>query len=458
MKKLLTLFLTAYLILAPLNFIFADEIKKTEEASCEVDNNSTSCEVDFEKPALIDSETKEKEEDCAEDDSNGCQVTFPSDPKDPSDPLHNDDSCDGRFIEIFVKKDCPVCKAQKEFLEELKKEMDCHVVFLNIYENQKLYQAIDKKFETVKGNPITPVSIAGNTIIVGFNKNYTPDKLKKILTESKEFHSFQQALDDPEVAKKIKVERVGIVSLFGIEFNVENLRKKSLSLLAIVLGFVDGFNPCAMWVLVMFLVALVQMGDRTKMFIMAGTFMVAEAVMYALILTSWLTMWGVIGFDKWVMPIVAVISICAAGFFLWEGIFSDGTCKVSNVKQRQKISTRIQKLAASPMNWGFIVGVLALAFSVNMIEFLCSIGIPQTFTKILDISDVSSLHQIWLVFIYIVFYMVDDFVVFGIALYAIEKIGVTHKYAKISNIIGGSVMLILGLLLLLKPEWLSFNF
>jgi hypothetical protein len=34
---------------------------------------------------------------------------------------------------------------------------------------------------------------------------------------------------------------------------VVDVSKYSLSLMSLVLGFVDGFNPCAMWVLVMFL-------------------------------------------------------------------------------------------------------------------------------------------------------------------------------------------------------------
>ena len=53
-----------------------------------------------------------------------------------------------------------------------------------------------------------------------------------------------------------------------------------------------------------------------------------------------------------------------------------------------------------------------IAFSVNIVEFACSIGIPQAYTKLLELSDLSFISKQFYVFIYTLFYMVDDFVVF----------------------------------------------
>jgi len=375
----------------------------------------------------------------------------------------HDSSCDKKHIEVFVREGCGFCAKEKEFLKKLQDESICHVVFLDINEYQDLFEKVTNKFHLSK---VTPITIAGNEIIIGFSEN-NADKILVNLDNSKQFFTFQDTL---------KAENC--IDVFGREshcgndfsqnahplakvkipfFGEKDLRNWTLPALSVVLGFVDGFNPCAMWVLVMFLLALVQMGDRVKMFIMAGTFMLAEAVMYAFILTVWLTTWNFVGFDQWITLIVGLVAIGAGCFFLYEGIFSDGTCKVTNVQQRQKISAKIQTLAKSPLNWGFFIGILVLAFSVNIIEFACSIGIPQTFTEILHLSKVSLLKQISLVTIYIFFYMVDDFVVFGIALWSIEKIGLTHKYAKTSNVIGGILMLLLGIILLVAPEILNFS-
>lgn len=36
--------------------------------------------------------------------------------------------------------------------------------------------------------------------------------------------------------------------------------------------------------------------------------------------------------------------------------------------------------------------------------------------------------------------------------------GISNKYSKYSKLIGGILMLIIGVLLIVKPEWIMFNF
>jgi hypothetical protein len=103
-----------------------------------------------------------------------------------------------------------------------------------------------------------------------------------------------------------------------------------------------------------------------------------------------------------------------------------------------------------------LLGILALALSINVIEFACSVGIPQTFTKILDLNSVSLPRRELLIGLYVVFYMLDDLLVFGLAIWSIEKLGLTGHYARWSNLIGGTVMAVLGITLLVAPERLHF--
>ena len=92
--------------------------------------------------------------------------------------------------------------------------------------------------------------------------------------------------------------------------------------------------------------------------------------------------------------------------------------------------------------------------SVNVIEFACSVGIPQTYTKILQINNVAFWQRQLYTFIYIVGYMVDDILVFGLALLSVNKLQLTTKYSRWVNLFGGILMIILGLILLIKPSLL----
>lgn len=252
--------------------------------------------------------------------------------------------------------------------------------------------------------------------------------------------------DTPQIDKFISVP-------FFWNVNIKNFW---LWASAVLLWFVDWFNPCAMWVLVMFLTALAQIWDRKKMIQIAWIFILAEAIMYYLILNVWMNTWDFIWLDNIISPIVWVVALWAGIYFLYEWKKWDWTCKVWSLDQKRKTHQKIQDFAKKPMSWAIFFWVLALALSVNIIEFACSVWIPQTFTKILDINPLSLLERQFWIFVYIAFYMIDDFIVFWIALYSIEKIWITTKYTQLSHLIWWILMIVLGWILLIKPSLLVF--
>ena len=130
------------------------------------------------------------------------------------------------------------------------------------------------------------------------------------------------------------------------------------------------------------------------------------------------------------------------------------SCEVTDFEKRAKISKKIRDIANKPFTFLTALGIIGLALSVNVIEFACSVGIPQTFTKILQINNISFLQRQLYTFIYILGYMIDDFIVFGLALLSVNKLQLTTKYSKWVNLFGGILMVILGLILIFKPSLL----
>ena len=104
-----------------------------------------------------------------------------------------------------------------------------------------------------------------------------------------------------------------------------------------------------------------------------------------------------------------------------------------------------------------MLGIVVLASAVNIIELMCSLGLPVMFTQILAINDVSMPLQIVYSLIYVIFFLLDDLIVFIIAMKTLEIKAISNKFSKYSHLIGGIIMLIIGLLILYKPEWLMFN-
>ena len=104
------------------------------------------------------------------------------------------------------------------------------------------------------------------------------------------------------------------------------------------------------------------------------------------------------------------------------------------------------------------MGIIVLAASVNLIELACSLGFPVIFTELLTINKVTGLIKIVYLLIYIFFYMIDDLFVFIVSMITLEATGITNKYNKLCTLISSIIMILMGLLLIFKQDWLMLNF
>ena len=371
-------------------------------------------------------------------------------------------------IVVFIRAGCLHCENEEKFLDDLEnKRQDIEVTKYRL-ENER-DRRVWEDFTTKVGiSKVTPITVVGLNYIIGFDRPETTGKeILSLIEKAKEADTatnLENVTEQSGTSLTSTCDEYGLVPCSANpSFYVSlpligkiNTQKYPLLILSAMLGFFDGFNPCAMWVLITFLIILLQVGNRKKMFLFAGTFIVAEAVMYSFILTVWYKTWDFVKLDNIITPIVGIAAIIGGIFFLNEWRKKEIECKVTNLNQRQKTKQRIENLAANPFTLFTFLAILGVAFSVNIIEFACSIGIPQAFTKILELNQLSLLQTASFIFVYIVFYMIDDFIVFGIALYGMDKLSFATKYSKLSNLLGGAVMVLLGLLMIFKPDILMF--
>ena len=61
------------------------------------------------------------------------------------------------------------------------------------------------------------------------------------------------------------------------------------------------------------------------------------------------------------------------------------------------------------------------------------------------------------ILIYILFFLLDDIIVFVISMKTLEVTGISTKYGKLSHLIGGIIMILIGALMMFKPEWLMLG-
>ncbi|MEM8791695.1 MAG: hypothetical protein AAGE80_08750 [Pseudomonadota bacterium] len=155
---------------------------------------------------------------------------------------------------------------------------------------------------------------------------------------------------------------------------VGDIRTQDLSLpvLTIVLATTDGFDPCAMWVF--FLIGLLMgLKDERRMWTLGIAFLFATAAVYFALLAAWFNLVVVLGAIIWVRIAIGVLAVGVGGYFLREyRANSDPTCRVTRPGQRQKIMDAFRKVVGQNSSALFVLGIMGLSVSVNMIELLCS--------------------------------------------------------------------------------------
>ena len=128
-------------------------------------------------------------------------------------------------------------------------------------------------------------------------------------------------------------------------------------------------------------------------------------------------------------------------------------CDTTDAESRKKTMGKIESIIHSPITMATIIGIIALAFVVNSIEFVCSAAIPAVFTQVLALSGIAAWKHYLYILIYDIFFMLDDLIIFGLAAFAISS-SYGEKYAKYCKIVGGVLMLALGIMLLFAPDLL----
>ncbi len=235
------------------------------------------------------------------------------------------------------------------------------------------------------------------------------------------------------------------------------LTNLSLPVLTVLLAAIDGFNPCAMWVLVFLIGLLLGLEQERRMWLLGGAFLAATAVMYFAVMTAWLNLVLFLGAVVWVRVAISLLAIGGGFYFLREfWTKPEAVCHVASPGRRQRIMAAFRAIVQQNQLVLAMAGIMVLAVLVNFIELLCSAGIPAVYTQILAMNHLSLAANYAYVGLYVAVFMVDDIAIFATAMIALRVAGLTGAYARYSHLIGGVVLLTIGAVMLLRPELLSF--
>ncbi|MBN2540076.1 MAG: hypothetical protein JXB08_00975 [Bacilli bacterium] len=374
--------------------------------------------------------------------------------------VHAEETID---IHFFHSQYCLHCKDMDTFFQSLEEEYDnINIIYYEIsdQDNADLLEAVALTFNQKAEVPFVAI---GGLSFVGYNTQTTYD----IQATIDRYTANHYRTDI--VNKVINGETVSIGDFDTLERSVVvlpligevELESLSLLLSAVVLGLVDGFNPCAMWVLIFLITMLINYNDRKRMWIIGFTFLFTSALLYFLIMVSWLQLAVSLTAVLWIRYLIGAFALGFGGYHIYQYFKNrkqDVGCEVTDQTRRQKIIEQIKNIVKKQSLWLALVGVVVLAITVNLIELACSAGLPLLFTQILAYNNLGMGTYLMYIGIYVFFFLIDDLAIFIIAMITMKVTGVSNKYSKWSSVIGGIIMLLIGFLLIFFPNIIMFNF
>jgi len=347
---------------------------------------------------------------------------------------------EGFEVHFFHIPSCSHCEKQEPFNEKLANTYPS----IQIIEHDATTPAgsalLSEKLAElgIEDEPDFPITIFGNQVFGGWESEETTGRaIEEALQQCLAGNCPPPAGEEP--GHKIVLPIIG-------EFVLEDY---SLPALAVILGLVDGFNPCAMWVLVYLISLIATLRDRKRIWLIVGSFVLASGVLYFLFMTAWLNAFLFIGYVKPVTIVIGLVALGGGILQIREVIETKGAivCEVTDEESRKKTMTRIQKVVSSPITLGTIAGIVALAFLVNSIEFVCSAAVPAIFTHVLSLASLTTFQYYGYILLYVFFFMLDDLIIFGTAAFALSS-SLGERYAKYFRPVGATILIILGALLL----------
>jgi len=368
-------------------------------------------------------------------------------------------------IYLFYSVDCPYCRKEKSFLEN-KIAPQYPEVALNLYaiddegEGRNLLMRLAKEH----GNTPTtvPITFIGDEMLVGFRGDYTTGvKIEKLINNcltagcqdplTKELYhpsEKKEASESSTWVEPIKVPLLGQIDPMTT----------SLPVLTVILGLMDGFNPCAMWVLTFLIALLVNTKSRKKMWQIGGTFIIVSGIVYFLFMSAWLNVFLLLGFLDPIRIIVGIGAIATGIYHLKEfKEYEEGVCRVSRQGNLFNIKNKAKKLVQAAMTPATFIGVAGLAFAVNLVELICSAGLPAIYTKVLSMSNLAPPAYYGYLALYTILYMLDDTIIFAIAVKTLSLANFSGKFSRWSLLIGGLLIMLLGTGLIFAPGMLTFH-
>lgn len=344
-------------------------------------------------------------------------------------------------IDFFYSQTCTHCAAEQKFLDEMEQkypEIKVNRYAIDNPRSQNLLRRLAKKHDAERYIGLVPITFIGENFFLGFESpEGTGRKIEEsILRQVKE-------LEEPLRQDETKV----IFPIIG-EINISRF---SLPVLAAIFGFFDGFDICSLSALVLVLSIVLLFRSRLKILFFGGVFILINAITYGFLIILWSRIFSFVSSFLRNMEILIGILIIGGGIYFlrrfWKIRKTGPVCEMETGWGKgiiSKFSQKIRELFETGKVFSIILGLVIFDIVISFIEFPCSGVLPVIFASILNEAGLGSAQYLLYLTIFLFFYLLDELIVFLVAVFTMKIWINSPKFVTWSNFAIALILFLLG--------------
>lgn len=247
-------------------------------------------------------------------------------------------------------------------------------------------------------------------------------------------------------------------AIFTLPFLGEiDLGAQSLILSTALIAFIDGVNPCSLWVLSVLLALTIHTGSRKKVFVIGAVFLTVTSLVYVLFIAGLFTMFTVLDWVPWIQALVAIVALFFAlinikdYFWYKEGV----PLTIADEKKPGLYKSMRRVLNAGDSMPALIGAAIVMSAGASLVEFSCTAGFPMLWTNLLAAQDVTALTFVLLLVLYMVIYQIDEIAIFAGAVIGLRASKLEEKEGRILKLFSGMLMFTLAIVMLVNPSLMN---
>ncbi len=360
---------------------------------------------------------------------------------------------------VFKSATCPHCNAQREFTDALARDNPgIEVRYFEIQttrEHHDLLRAMSAAHD-IKPGSVPMVFLAGS-VWVGDTPQIRQEIERRLQAclevdcpDSRQI-SFTQGAPAEQPPKSVDAT-IDIPLLGTIDLSYQ-----PLLLSTAIIAFVDGFNPCSLWLLTILIALVLHSGSRTRVAIVGTVFLFTTALVYGLFIVGVFSVLAYATYLPWMYWIVALFAltfgIVNIKDYFW---FKRGFSFTIDDKHKPGIYQKFRGLmmnGRSPLALGAATAIMATG--IALIELPCTAGFPVIWSGIVSAHNVGAAAFFGLLVAYLIIYLLDELVIFFIAVAKLRIEKFQEGQARVLKLIGGVVMIALAIVLVTDPDIMS---